>query len=131
MSQDDLINLKDRTPEERKEIARQGGLVKSERKTLANMTKNLKHGRYARKFSLLVNDLAKNPDASAFKIFDLIERIEGDWETLNPRLKIELAKLYCEARKTVHGTKQTNVNVNTELKRDLELWFTNEDNKQA
>jgi predicted DNA-binding protein YlxM (UPF0122 family) len=123
MTEEDLINLKDRSPVERAEIARQGGLVKSEKKTLANITKNLKHGKYARKFSLMVQELAKNPDVSAFKIFDLINRIEAEWEELNPKLKIDLAKLYCEARKTVHGIKQTNVNVDIELKKDLEKWF--------
>ena len=129
MTQDDLIDLRQRTPEERKEIARAGGLAKSEAKTLANSIKNIKHGKYARKFSLMVQELAKNPDVSAFKIFDLINRIEGDWDNLNPKLKMELAKLYCEARKTIHGTKQTNVNVDIELKRDLEKWFY-EENRQ-
>jgi len=131
MTENDLINLKERTPEQRKEIARKGGLAKSERKTLANITKNLKHGRYARKFSLMVQELARNPEISALKIFDLVENIREDyWDTLNPKLKIELVKLYCEARKTIHGTKTFAFNLDVELKRDLEMWFENEENKQ-
>jgi hypothetical protein len=126
MTEEDLINLKERTPEERKAIARQGGLVKSERKTLANITKNLKHGRYARKFSIMVQELAQNPELSSLKIFDLIERIGSNWDNLHPKLQMELIRLYCEARKTVHGTKQYNLNLDIELKKDLERWYYEE-----
>ena len=126
MSKENLINLKERTSEERKEIARQGGLVKSERKTLANITKNLKHGKYARKFSIMVQELAQNPELSSLKIFDLIERIGHNWDNLHPKLQMELVKLYCEARKTVHGTKQYNLNLDIELKKDLERWYYEE-----
>lgn len=129
MTKKDLINLKDRTPEERRRIATKGGLVKSETKRVANLTKNLKHGKYATQLSLTVNQLAKSPETSALKIFDLIERIGDDWDKLNHRLKMDLARLYCEAHKTIHGTKQLNVNLNTELKQDLERWFSNEENK--
>jgi len=97
--------------------------VKSEAKTLANVTKNLKHGRYAKKFSLMVEQLARSPETSALKIFDLVERIGEDWHSLNPKLRIELARLYCEAHKTIHGTKNLNVNLNSELRADLERWF--------
>jgi len=92
------------------------------------MTKNLKHGRYASKFTLLVQELASDPKASALKIFDLIERIKGDWNQLTPKLRMDLAKLYCEAHRTVHGTKQLSFNLDIELKKDIEAWF-DEDTK--
>jgi len=97
--------------------------VKSEAKTLANVTKNLKHGRYARKFSVMVTELAKSPETSALKIFQLVEAISKDWSTLNPKLKIEIARLYMEAHRTCHGTKNLNVNLDGVLRTDLEKWF--------
>jgi hypothetical protein len=126
MTESNLISLRDRSPEERSLIAAKGGRVKSEAKRMANQTKNLKHGRYAKQLSLTVQELAKNPEKSAIKIFDLVERIGVDWDTLNPRTKIELARLYCEAHRVIHGTKQVNVNLNTDLLHDLEGWFQDE-----
>jgi len=120
-----LIPLNKRSKEEARKIQRMGGLAKSEAKTIANCTKNLKTGRYAKKFSLMVQNLAKSPETSALKIFALIEGIQKDWAILNPKLKMDLARLYCEAHRTLHGTKQLNVNINSELKRDLEVWFSN------
>jgi len=131
MNNQNLVPLNKRSVEEARIIQRKGGLVKSEKKTLANVTKNLKHGRYARKFSLMVMELAKSPETSAYKIFDLVERIGKDWGSLSPKLRIELGRLYCEAHKTIHGTKNLNVNLNQELKNDLEQWFKDENDKQS
>lgn len=127
MNNENLINLKTRSKKERTEIARQGGLVKSEAKRIANLTKNLKHGRYAKTFTLMVQDLAKSPETSALQIFNLIEQIKDDWHDLNPSLKMVLIRLYCEAHRTIHGTKQVNVNLNSELKQDLERWFVEDE----
>jgi len=125
-----LIDLRTRPAEERIEIARKGGLIKSEEKRIANLTKNLKHGRYASQFSLTVQELVKNPKTSALKIFDLIERIGEKWDELSPKMQMEICKLYMEAYRTCHGQRNLNVNVNTELKRDLEMWFENEETQQ-
>ena len=132
---DNLIPINLRTKEEALKIQIKGGMAKSEAKTLANGFKNLKHGRYARKFTLMVRELAQNPQTSALKIFQLIEQIGADWANLDYKLRMELARLYCEAHKTIHGTKQLNLNLNTDLKEDLERWFAEKekdgDHKQA
>jgi len=130
MTNNHLIPLNKRPKEEARLIQIAGGQAKSEKKTFANRIKGIKHGRYATKFNLMVQDLAKNPQTSALKIFDLIERIGTDWDSLTPKLKMDLSRLYCEAHRTIHGTKQINLNLNSELKADLEKWFKNEDNKQ-
>jgi len=123
MTKEDLVSLKDRPYEERIEIARKGGLVRSENKSLANGLKNLKHGRYATKLNLTVKELAKSPENSALKIFSLVEKIGQDWKKLSSKLQMDLTRLYCEAHRTIHGTKQLNVNLNSELASDLEKWF--------
>lgn len=78
----------------------------------------------------MVQELAKSPEVSALKIFELIRNVEEIWESLTPKMKMELAKLYCDAHKTIHGQKNLNVNFNSELKSDLENWFKDENNKQ-
>ena len=123
MSEKDLIPLNKRTKEEARVIQVKGGLVKSEKKTIANTIKNLKTGRYAKKFSIYVQDLARNPETSAFKIFFLIEQLEQDWDKLNPILKANLVRLYIEAYRAIHPQKSININVNSAIKEDLERWF--------
>jgi hypothetical protein len=78
----------------------------------------------------MVMELAKSPETSAYKIFDLVERIGKDWGSLSPTLRIELARLYCEAHKTIHGTKNLNVNLGGELRADLEKWFSEDKDVQ-
>ncbi len=131
MATSDLIPLNRRSKEEALAIQTAGGLVKSEAKSVANMTKNLKSGKYARKFTQQVAELSKSPEKSAFKIFGLIEQIQDDWPHLTPKLRMDLARLYCEAHRTIHGSKQLNVNLNSEIKQDLEKWFKDENNKQS
>src|SRR3989344_4701541 len=105
MENNNLISLNQRPIEEALEIQRKGGQVSSERKRLANLTKNLRHGKYANKFSLLVKELAENPKYSALKIFELITRLEKNWNNLPDKLKIDLVHLYCKAHLTIHHKK--------------------------
>ncbi len=118
-----LVDLRNRPPEERQAIARKGGLARSDAKTLANMTKGLKHGRYAKGITRTVEELASDPNRSALKIYQLIDRLEAASGSLPPRLQMDLVRLLCEAHRTIHGTKQTNLSITAELKQDLEAWF--------
>ena len=112
MNTKNLIPLNKRTKEEARSIQSSGGSANTEKQKLQRMLAPIKHGRYARKFSLMVKDLAKDPELSAIKIFDIVERVSDDWSILNPQLKMQLGRLYCEAHRTIHGTKTTNLNLN-------------------
>lgn len=110
MSKEDLVNLKLRSPEERIEIARKGGSIKSVKKTFSNSFKNLKHGRYARKFSLEVYNLVNDPKTFSLKICGLIERIEQNWSNFSTKQQIDLVNLYCKAYLTIHREKNNEEN---------------------
>jgi hypothetical protein len=124
MSKEHLINLKNRSKEERINIARKGGLVKSEKKALANSIKNIKSGIYATKFTKRILELSRNPEKSASQIFDLIERVGDDFDELDKNLQIKVARLLLEAHRVVHSSAQAAMvqfNMNQELNKPKEI----------
>ena len=72
-NEQNLINLKDRTPEERKEIARKGAeatnRIKAERKTLKEeLLLLLQKNNYQEKISLSLIDKALSGDTKAYEV---------------------------------------------------------------
>lgn len=82
-----LINLRDRPKEERIEIARKGGSVKSKRKSIANSIHRLKSGKFSKFFSVKATALIKNPDLFAefiiSHVFELRDKPLSNAEAIN------------------------------------------------
>ena len=108
----DLIPLNQRSEEERRDIARKGGMARSERKRFANSIKNLKHGRYSKYFKGISLDLIKNRDS--FSVYLLKNIFELEKLDLTVDEKIALLGVMIRAFKVIYGTKirSENFNVN-------------------
>ena len=133
MRRKNLIPLNKRTRQERIAIARKGGLVKSERKALANSIKNIKTGIYATKFTKKIDELSKNPEKSAYQIFNIIERIGNDFDHLDVAIQIKIAKLLIDAHRVIHSNQQAALvqfNLQKQEKRYYEQEWLDEEKKK-
>ena len=109
MTKSNLIPLNKRSKKRRTEIQLKGQRSITEKRRISCALNPMKHGRYSKFFSKKVLELAKNPQSCALQIFNLVSAIEKDWDKFNPKLKMELGRLYCEAYKTIHGTRNINI----------------------
>ncbi len=109
---ENLIPMSELSEERAREIRSMGGKTVTEKKRIANTLNPMKTGKYSKKFNERIIELAKNPEKSAFEIFNLITALGSKFEQLSDAHKIQLGNLFCKAHQTVHGSKSLNVNVN-------------------
>jgi len=98
MSKEDLIYMSERSLEERRAIGRKGGLVRSEKKRLANSLSNIKHGKYAK---IINYGLIKDPLIYSDYMLSYLRKTEN--LDLNKDQKIKLLSVAVQIFKVLHG----------------------------
>lgn len=96
-----LINLKDRTPEERKAIASLGGKASAASRSITMKLSWMKRKGLDKETHDKLYDIMLNPDLSALDIIHFIQKIEKNTED-----KTKIAKLLIDWHKIHHGDKQ-------------------------
>lgn len=102
------------------EIRAKGRSTITPRKRLANSLNAMKHGRYSQ-FNKLVIELAKDPEFHALHMLDLVIK----WESKAQKFQegMQIIDKHALTYKAIHGEKTKNININVDLRADLEEWY--------
>ncbi len=105
-----LVDLRTRTPEERKEIQAKGGRNSNTPKKSASMKVAwLKRNGYSTDLSEKMVELISDPGLSSLDILGYLDKIKKDVDAglaPNYQTKIQLTKAFIDWHKATHGTKE-------------------------
>jgi hypothetical protein len=127
MSKEDLIPFNTMNEEQARQIQSLGGRTVSPQKKFSAKIREMKKRGLTDEDVKWFLDRLTDPEVSIFHLEKWIDELR---DSIHPNQRIALINAAIALHKAKFGEKQVNLNLNTDLKSDLEKWFKNENDKQ-